>query len=481
MGIGNLSRRELLKLFGMSIGGSLAGQAAWPRKIQAQSSKVTPRKTARHCIVIQNGGAMSPWETLDLKETKYTAKDLEIQKINSDWNLSKTLFPQGYEVWAPRASVVHSLRGGALVHFPAQYHTQAGRALNTAIVREVPAMGCIIAKELESERRESDTFPTYMSFDMWNIRCAPIGSGMLPPRFAGLDLNTNSVFNSFGGGGSESDSVLSERWEALGRWSEVSGVGNDRFGPKADEYKSSYEYAIKILRDPRFKKALTVTEEDKKRYGVDQDTGAAKLGLGMLLARNVLATDAGARFLWVANGYSGGNGGFDNHTNLYSHKNVASAGAIPIYMSAPRLDRALSSLVQDLLAMPGHEPGKTMFDETLIVLAHEFGRSPDMNPAAGRDHFGDHYTNMFMGGGVKPGRVIGKTSETGAKLLDVGWKYKEQPMMDHVTSTIYSALGIDYSKKIVDTPSGRAYEYQQTAPLGGPGFIPLTEINELFV
>src|SRR5205814_8587665 len=59
--------------------------------------------------------------------------------------------------------------------------------------------GSIVAKELDHERRDTDTFPTYMSFDMWNIRCSPIGSGMLPPRFAGLDLNTNSVFNSFGG------------------------------------------------------------------------------------------------------------------------------------------------------------------------------------------------------------------------------------------------------------------------------------------
>ena len=50
--------------------------------------------------------------------------------------------------------------------------------------------------------------------------------------------------------------------------------------------------------------------------------------------------------------------------------------------------------------------------------------------------------------------------------------------MDHVVSTIYSAFGIDYSKKIEDTPSGRAYEYQQTAPLGGPAFIPLTEVAE---
>ena len=46
---------------------------------------------------------------------------------------------------------------------------------------------------------------------------------------------------------------------------------------------------------------------------------------------------------------------------------------------------------------------------------------------------------------------------------------------------IYSVLGIDYSKKIPNTPSGRAYEYQQTAPLGGPAYIPLTDIEELFV
>ena len=45
-------------------------------------------------------------------------------------------------------------------------------------------------------------------------------------------------------------------------------------------------------------------------------------------------------------------------------------------------------------------------------------------------------------------------------------------MKDHYVSTIYSALGIDYSKKIADTPSGRAYEYQQTAPLEGRSLFP---------
>ena len=75
--------------------------------------------------------------------------------------------------------------------------------------------------------------------------------------------------------------------------------------------------------------------------------------------------------------------------------------------------------------------------------------------------------------------LFGKTDSY--KSIDHGWGYKQQPMKDHVTATIYSVLGIDYSKKITNTPSGRAYEYQQAAPLGGPAFIPLTEIEELFV
>jgi hypothetical protein len=304
---------------------------------------------------------------------------------------------------------------------------------------------------------------------------------MLSPRFAGLDLNTNSVFSSFSGGEDEkSNSLLSERWEALGRWSEVADQGAGKLGPKSDEYKASYDYGVHILLDPRFKKALALTDEDKKRYGVDLDKGATKLGLGMLLARNMLFADAGARFFWVANGYNGRNGIFDNHSNLYGHGVPPTAEALPVYESLPRFDRAFSALMEDLMSKPGHEPGKTMLDETLVIVLQEFGRTPEMNSAGGRDHFGDVYTDMFFGGGVKPGRVIGRTDETG-KVLDVGWKFKEQPMMDHITSSIYSSLGIDYSKVIADTPSGRAYEYQQTAPLGGPAFIPRTEINELFV
>lgn len=477
-GIENLSRRELLRLLGIGVGATIADSAAWPRKFQAQSRKVTPRKNARNVVVVQNCGAMSPPEALDFHESKWTAKDLDIQKVNSDFYISKTLFPN-YEKWAPRASLVHSMWENGLVHFAAWYHSIAGRALNAAIVKEIPAFGSVIAMELEPERRESDTLPTFLSIDMWNIRCQ-LGSGMLPPRYSRLDLNTSNIFDAFGSEGGTAQSILAERWEGFNRLSEVSPAGKAPIGEKADEYSAHYNYAYKILMDPRFKKMLGVTGEEKKRYGADKDKGAANIGLALLLARNALSADAGARFIWVSNSYNGANGSFDNHNNLYGRGLMAPKGPqLSIYDSCPRLDQAFGSFVQDLSITPGKEPGKMLLDETMVVLLHEFGRTPDMNSVGGRDHYGLCYTDLFVGGGVKPGRIIGKTDNH--KVLDVGWSYKEQPLKDHIVSTIYSALGIDYSKKIVDTPSGRAYEYQQTAPLGGPAFIPLTEINELFV
>jgi len=304
---------------------------------------------------------------------------------------------------------------------------------------------------------------------------------LLHPRFAGLDLNTSSVFDSFASGGEDAktNADLARRWEVLNRISEVSPSGATPIGGKADEYPAHYQYAFKILMDPRFRKMLALTDEEKNRYGVNTDKGQCKLGLAMLLARNILAADAGARFIWVTNAYNGNNGPADNHDQLYGRGALAPRGTVmSIYESGPRLDAALSGLVQDLSIMPGKEPGKTLLDETMIIMGHEFGRSPEMNSNFGRDHWGPVYTDMFIGGGVKPGRVIGKTD--GYKSLENGWNFKQQPMKDHVVSTVYSVLGIDYSKKIVDTPSGRAYEYIQTAPLGGGEFISNDEIAPLF-
>src|SRR5262245_63861410 len=137
--IEDLSRRDLLKLFGRSVGAVIADSAAWPRNVQAQSKKITPRGTARNVIFIQNCGAMSQNETWDFKETKWTAKDLDIQKVSSDFLISKTLFPQ-YERWAPKAAIVRTVWESSHGHVSGVYHAKAGPALDSPKVREHP--GC---------------------------------------------------------------------------------------------------------------------------------------------------------------------------------------------------------------------------------------------------------------------------------------------------------------------------------------------------
>src|SRR2546425_5528930 len=95
--IEDLSRRDLMKLFGIGVGAVIADPAVWPKNVQAQSKKITPRGTARNVIFIQNCGAMSQWETWDFRPTKWTdtfpGKDLDVQKVNSDFQIAKTLFP----------------------------------------------------------------------------------------------------------------------------------------------------------------------------------------------------------------------------------------------------------------------------------------------------------------------------------------------------------------------------------------------------
>jgi uncharacterized protein (DUF1501 family) len=150
-------------------------------------------------------------------------------------------------------------------------------------------------------------------------------------------------------------------------------------------------------------------------------------------------------------------------------------------VNCERFDRGFASLIKDLSSLPGRAPGKTLLDETIIVATSEFGRTPAINAVAGRDHYRQVYTTLFAGGGVKGGRVIGKTNEDGSAVVETGWKHRVQPYMDNCVASIYSALGIDWLKVIENTPSGRSYEYVQTAPIGGSEFISDDEIAELFV
>jgi uncharacterized protein (DUF1501 family) len=96
----------------------------------------------------------------------------------------------------------------------------------------------------------------------------------------------------------------------------------------------------------------------------------------------------------------------------------------------PMFDNAFSSLIEDL-----SRTGQ--LDNTLIIATGEFGRTPKVNPAGGRDHWPQCWSMLMAGGGVQGGRVVGESDETGGVP-------KARPISPgEVAATVYHAMGID--------------------------------------
>jgi uncharacterized protein (DUF1501 family) len=98
------------------------------------------------------------------------------------------------------------------------------------------------------------------------------------------------------------------------------------------------------------------------------------------------------------------------------------------------LDPAWGTLMDDL-------KDRGMLDNTLIVWMGEFGRTPKINGANGRDHWANSWTAVMAGGGIRGGQVIGKTSDDGMEV-------KERPIRtEDLLATIALGLGIDIKKQ----------------------------------
>ena len=107
----------------------------------------------------------------------------------------------------------------------------------------------------------------------------------------------------------------------------------------------------------------------------------------------------------------------------------------------PRMDRAVATLLDDL-----SERG--LLETTLVALITEFGRTPKINPAAGRDHWSDVFSVMLAGGGLKSGQVLGTSTARGERPQDRPIHFND------VFATIYQQLGIPTDRMLQDA-SGR--------------------------
>jgi len=196
--------------------------------------------------------------------------------------------------------------------------------------------------------------------------------------------------------------------------------------------------------------ALLTSEHTRQAFDLSREPAALRerygrncYGQSCLLARRLV--EAGTRMVlvrWAPDC----NATWDTHGTI--------ANQPPIFKVLketllPQLDAGLGTLLEDL-----HQRG--LLDETLIVVMGEFGRSPKVNPWAGRDHWPRCYSVLLAGGGVRGGHVYGKSGRDGSDP-------SEDPVTPHdVVATLYSLLGIPPETELPN-------QLGQPIRVGGPG------------
>ena len=455
------SRRELLQYGGFGLLGASVGALA-PLKVQAAAgSKAQPRGQARNVIFVEISGAISHIDSFDFKENIATRKDFDVRETSTGIYLPHALFPR-FEKVLDRIAIVRTFKSHEKVHLRGEYYLQAGRPLNVAFAREIPSVGTVVASELESRRSESDTFPTYVSLNLETNQLGAMSTGFLPPQYSVFDMNPEMATQGMSLD-QKAVELLEQRWRLLTQLRDSQRERMKSYGKNVGAFEDFSETGKKLLTDSRWPASFKVTDEDRQRYG------NSDFGLSCVFSRNLLQQDGGTRYIHICHF------GWDHHKYIWDHSNKDNH-----YKLISEFDPAAASLIEDLAATPSKtDPNKTLLDETLVVLMSEFGRTVGaLNHMGGRDHHNQIFPALFAGAGVKGGLVIGESDAKGEFCKDPGWRYKDQPQIENVVSTMYSALGIDWTKRLTNTPSGRTYTYVDA--LGANGIIPTNEIAEIY-
>ncbi len=195
---------------------------------------------------------------------------------------------------------------------------------------------------------------------------------------------------------------------------------------------AAFHAAHTVISSSRARAAFDLTQEPedtRRRYG------ANRFGESCLLAKRLVG--AGVRFVTI-NMFETV---FDETT--WDIHGSSPFSPIECYSDqvGPMFDRGFASLLEDLSAT-----GE--LDNTLLVATGEFGRTPKINPAGGRDHWPQCWSMLMAGGGVRGGQVIGESDATGSAP-------KERPVAPaEIAASVYHALGIDLDTRLPG-PEGR--------------------------
>jgi len=295
--------------------------------------------------------------------------------------------------------------------------------MNTGFLRQgYPSLGSWVTYGLGTVNQNLPAFVVLLDHRGGPISGPPNWSaGFMPAAFQGTQFRTSGdpVLNLSPPADVSRDQQRNEL-DLLAKLNQQHGAAR----PENSELSAriaSYELAFRMQSDaPDAVELAKETEETKKLYGLD-DPKTEKFGRRCLLARRLV--ERGVRFVQV---YSGGGhleDTWDAHSDVNKNHEVHCA----------ETDQPIHALLTDLKK-------RGLLDETLVVWAGEFGRTPTGQNGKGRDHSPRGFSTWMAGGGIKGGQVVGQTDDFGYAAVE------DKVHVHDLHATILHLMGMDHTK-----------------------------------
>jgi hypothetical protein len=444
------SRREWLKAGAFSTAGLALPQwlAAMSQARAASSGSTAAR--AKNVLVILEQGGMSHIDTWDPKPSMVSEHRSPFKSIDTNVpGIQFTeLLPKTAKI-ADKLAVVRSFRhprGGADAHPNGTQYVLSGVHPTSPI--EMPDIGSVVAK---ISGTDCPALPPYIMVPGNSEQAKETRTGYLPRGYAafktgGADLSLPDWKVGDLSPRPENESLrLRDRRELLGSMNRTF-VGGEIATRSVQGMDRFYEQAFETLSSPAVTDAFdlrTFSPEVRERYG-DGHRGACYLVGRKLIESGVRFVTVDTRWPKMPGIVGGGNLNWDHHDHIYAKGTCELPGAtgagrgrygIGHWYMMGSVDTAFSALIEDL-------DRSGLLAETLVCFVTEFGRTPKINKAGGRDHWAHAYSMVFAGAGVRGGQIIGRTDDDGGYVVGRGYKPEDY------ASTIYAKLGIDRDRPL---------------------------------
>ncbi|MGB7323380.1 MAG: DUF1501 domain-containing protein [Rubripirellula sp.] len=394
---------------------------------------------AKNVIFLYMDGGPSQIDTFDPKPLldKFDGKDpstlfdVEPTQFNNNGNVlaSPWKFNQYGESGIPvsdlfphvatcvdELAVMRSMVSEFPEHTFANYFLHSGSGLQGR-----PSMGAWVNYGLGSECQDLPGFVVINGglIPPGGVDC--FGSGFLPATYQG------SIFKPSGSGVANIDpteTIAGRQRQKLDLIAKLDGFAVDHFGSHDSLDSAIRNYELAYAMQMAVPEVMSLANEPaylKKQYGMESKFEPTRTYAAQcLLARRMI--ERGVRFVELTCPKVGGDR-WDQHSNLKKgHENNARA-----------VDQPIAALLKDLRA-------RGLLDETLVVWAGEFGRTPFAQGKNGRDHNPFGFTIWMAGGGVKPGTIYGATDEFGYKAVE------NRAEIHDLHATMLHLMGVDHTR-----------------------------------